>query len=106
MQCPGFSGKLNPLKKEKIMTRNPKFFVLVLLVSLFLVAGCSKVNKENYGKLKMGMEYSEVTALLGSPDSCSESMGTKSCTWGDKSKNIMVNFIADKTVVFSGTGLK
>jgi len=95
------------------MTKNLKFFVLALSVFLFFAAGCSKVNKgcskvnkENYDKLKMGMEYSEVTALLGNPDNCSESMGTKSCTWGDKSKNIMVDFIADKTVLFSNTDIK
>jgi len=54
----------------------------------------------------MGMELSEVTALHGNPDSCTESMGTQSCTWGDKRKNIIVNSISDKTVVFSGTGIK
>jgi len=64
------------------------------------------VTKENYDKLKMGMEYSEVSALPGNPDTCTETMGTKSCIWGKEDKNITVNFLADKTVVFSNKGIK
>jgi hypothetical protein len=89
-----------------MMGKNMKFFMLALLTTLLLTAGCSKVTKENYDKLKMGMEYSEVTSLLGKPDKCTESMGAKSCIWGNESKNIMVNFLADKTMVFSCTGIK
>ena len=84
-----------------------KLSILVLLMTtLLFTAGCSKVTTENYNKLKMGMEYNDVTALLGSPDNCTESMGTKSCIWGDETKNIKINFVGDKTIIFSGTGLK
>jgi hypothetical protein len=88
------------------MGKKTKLFLLALMTSLFLTVGCSKINKENYDKLEMGMEYSEVTALLGNPDSCTESMGAKSCTWGNEAKNIKVNFLADTTMVFSSTGIK
>ncbi len=88
------------------MGKKMKLLMLALLATLLFAAGCSKVTKENYEKLKVGMEYSKVTALLGNPDNCEESMGVKSCTWGDETKNIKVNFLADKTMVFSSTGIK
>ena len=79
--------------------------VLAMLASLFFIAGCSKVTKENYGKLEIGMEYREVTTFLGNPNSCTESLGIKSCSWGNESKNIKVNFLGDQAVVLSSTGL-
>ena len=82
-----------------------KLFMLALLTTLLFTVGCSKVTKQNYDKLKMGMEYGQVTALLGNPDNCTESMGTRSCTWGNNAENIRVHFVADKTVIFSCTGL-
>ena len=88
------------------MGKKMKLFLLALLTTLLFTSSCSKVTTENYDKLEMGMEYIEVTALLGNPDNCTESMGAKSCTWGNDAKNIKVNFLADKTVVFSSTGIK
>jgi len=52
------------------------------------------------------MAYSEVNALLGNPDSCTESIGVKICIWGDETKNIKVNFFGDQIVVISDNGLK
>jgi len=89
----------------QLMDRKIKVFLLALLITLFF-GGCSKITKENYDKLEMGMEYKEVTALLGNPDSCSDSLNVKSCIWGSETKNIKVNFLSDKVVVFSGTGVK
>jgi hypothetical protein len=88
------------------MNKKERLFLLALLALLFFTAGCSKVTKENYDKLEMGMEYSKVTAFLGSPASCQESIGVKSCIWGDETKNIRVNFLGDQIVVISSTGLK
>jgi hypothetical protein len=88
------------------MSKKMKLFLLSLLTTLFFTAGCSKVTKENYDKLEMGMEYSEVTTLLGNPHSCTESIGVKSCTWGNETKNIKVNFLGDQILVISSTGLK
>lgn len=88
------------------MSKNLKLFLPLLLISLLLIVGCSKVTKENYDKLKMGMEYSEVITLLGDPNSCTESMGVKSCTWGNEIKYIKINFLGDQTVVFSIKGIK
>ena len=88
------------------MSKKIKLFLLALLTTLFLTAGCSKVTMENYDKLEMGMEYNEVTALLGNPNSCTESLGVKSCIWGNETRNIKINFLGDQIVVFSSTGLK
>jgi len=88
------------------MDKKLKLFIPALLTALLFFAGCSKITKENYDKLKVGMEYSEVAALLGDPDSCTQALAAKSCIWGDEAKNIKVNFLADKTVIFSSTGIK
>jgi hypothetical protein len=81
-----------------------KSILAVTALSLALV-GCSKVNKENYDKVKVGMDYSEVIEVVGDPDKCKETLGTKSCVWGDDSKNIKVSFVADKVLLPSSNGL-
>ncbi len=81
-----------------------KSIVLACVAAAALV-GCGSVNKENYEKLSVGMDYSEVTGVIGNPDSCSETLGTKRCTWGDDTKHIKVSFIADKATIFSNKGL-
>jgi hypothetical protein len=88
------------------MCKKIKLFLLVLLTILLLTPGCSKITKENYDRLEIGMEYSEVITLLGKPDSCADTMGAKSCIWGNEAKNIKVNFLAEKTVIFSSVGIK
>jgi hypothetical protein len=82
-----------------------KSVLLVLCVVLLICTGCSKMSRENYDKLKMGMSYEEVTALLGKADACDTAIGAKSCTWGSEQKNISVKFVADKVVFFSSKGL-
>jgi hypothetical protein len=79
--------------------------LMLLCVCLFLAA-CSKVNQENYSKLKSGMPKSEVESLLGSPSECAGAIGLTSCTWGDEKAFISVQFAGDKVMMFSGQGLK
>lgn len=88
------------------MCKKMKLFLLILLTILLMTPGCSKITKENYDKLEVGMEYSEVITLLGKPDSCTDTMGAKSCIWGNEAKNIKINFLAEKTVIFSSVGIK
>ena len=76
-----------------------------LLCALLLLSGCTKITKENYGKLKAGMHYDEVVAILGDGTTCDGALGAKSCTWGDDQKNIKVKFVADKAVFMSHKGL-
>jgi len=78
-----------------------------VIFALFFISavGCSRVSKENYDKLKVGMAYEEVINILGSPGSCSETLGTKSCVWGSEKTQIKVSFIASKAIAFSHKGL-
>ncbi len=82
-----------------------KRLAAVALVAL-LAAGCGKLTAENYAKLKAGMSYQEVTAILGSPAGCDDLAGFKSCTWGDEKRNIKVQFVADKVMLFSAQNIR
>ncbi|WP_349921403.1 DUF3862 domain-containing protein [Aeromonas veronii] len=70
-----------------------------------LLTGCSKLNRENYDKLKVGMSYAEASTVLGKADRCDDALGTTSCLWGKDGKNIQVRFIADKATFFSSEGI-
>ena len=79
---------------------------LAMLSFCVLLAACSMVNQENYAKLSAGMTKAEVEKLLGSPTDCSGALGMSSCTWGDKTSFISVQYAGDKVLIFSGQGLK
>jgi hypothetical protein len=88
------------------MQQCKSLLILVCLVAMVLFgAGCSKLTKQNYDKLKVGMEFSEVTGILGSAASCDGAMAFKNCTWGDEQKNITVKFVADKIVFMACKGI-
>jgi len=77
----------------------------ILCATLLLTAGCSKVTKENYDKLKVGQDYNEVVEILGKVDTCSGAMGIQDCRWGDDSKYISVKFAGRKVIIYSAKGL-
>ncbi len=79
---------------------------IVILLLVGVLAGCSKLTQENYDRLQAGMSYLDVVAILGPPDDCVQTLGVKSCTWGDEQKNIKATFMADAAIVFSATGIK
>ncbi len=79
---------------------------VTLAVVALLAAGCSKLTAENYAKVKMGMTYSEVTAILGAPASCDEAAGFKSCRWGDDQRHATVRFAADKVILHSAENIR
>ena len=81
-----------------------RFIFLVTLATL--LSGCSKLTQKNYDRLKMGMEYKEVVSILGKPDNCSDALVAKSCMWGNEKKNITVNFIGDKIILYSSKSIK
>lgn len=72
---------------------------------LMLLAACSKVTLENYDRLKIGMDYDEVVAMIGDPTECSEALGTRACRWGNNRRNIKVTFFGSKATLFSAEGL-
>ncbi len=79
---------------------------LFVIAACVLLAACSKVNQENYAKLKAGMPRAEVEQLLGSPTECAGAVGLTSCTWKDKESLISIQFAGDKVMMFSGQELK
>lgn len=81
-----------------------KTLVTGLLISITLL-GCSKLNRENYDKIKVGMDYKEVISIIGEPDKCDSALVAKNCIWGDESKNITIKFISDKAVLPTMKGL-
>ena len=90
-----------------LFRRTMTCLLIVLVIGSFLMVGCSNnLTKANYEKLKVGMSYQEVTAILGAATECSEALGTKSCTWGNDQKNIKVKFVADKAIFFSNKGIQ
>jgi outer membrane protein assembly factor BamE (lipoprotein component of BamABCDE complex) len=80
--------------------------LLSLLALALLLTACSKVTAENYAKIKAGMAYPEVTAILGNPASCSDMAGFKACRWGDDKSNVTVRFVGDKVVLHSADNIK
>lgn len=79
---------------------------LLVVALAFVLAACGKLTAENYAKLKVGMSYQEVTGILGSPAGCSDVAGLKSCTWGDETRHITVQFAADRAMLFSAKNIR
>jgi len=79
---------------------------VMLLLSVLVFLGCSKVNKENYDNLRVGMNYDAVVGVLGKPNSCDSVGEASSCVWGNVSKNIKVRFIADRAVLINAQGIQ
>jgi len=78
----------------------------ICIFSLLAFAGCSKVNKENYDKIKIGMDYVKVVEISGEPDTCEEAiLKTRSCTWGSSEKQIDIKFAGDTVIWRSSQGL-
>lgn len=78
---------------------------LTLVIVLGLL-GCSKITQENYAKLEMGMDYAKVVEILGEPTKCESILAAKNCTWGkEEEKNITMQLVGDKVVLFQGHGL-
>lgn len=79
--------------------------MLLAVIVLLTVTGCSRVNQENYDKLSFGMEYEAAVDIMGEPDTCESIFSGKSCIWGDSEKNIHAKVVAGKVVYLSSRGL-
>ena len=79
---------------------------MALLVSICLLAACSKITAENYAKIKAGMSYNEVSGILGNPTSCDDAVGFKSCKWGDNTSHVTVRFAGDAVIIHSAEKLR
>ena len=76
------------------------------LIALVLIACGSKISLDNYNKLKTGQSYAEVKQLLGEPARCDETLGIRTCTWGNEQQGISVNFVAGQVMLLSAHNLK
>lgn len=79
---------------------------MLVLAAAPLLMGCSKLNEENYSKLKVGMPYDEVRGILGEPARCDDALGLRSCRWGDDSRWIRVGFVAERVAVTAAGNLR
>lgn len=96
---------LKIIHSNGVKMKNRIIMILAVLLFLVFVAGCSKLTRENYDAVKVGMDYQEVTQLLGEPDKCDGALGGKNCIWGNEEKNITIKFVADKVALPSMKGL-
>jgi hypothetical protein len=77
----------------------------VIVLIICLTVGCStKVTQENYAKLYVGMTYGEVIEIFGPADSCDAVLTAKHCVWKDGNKQIAIQFLGEKVILFSGMG--
>ncbi|WP_338517180.1 DUF3862 domain-containing protein [Alteromonas gracilis] len=81
--------------------------LIAVVCGALALSACSKLTKENYDKLEMGMSQEEVEAVIGSADNCGKTMGTLACTWGDENaKHVKIVFMGDKAITFNYDGLE
>ncbi|THF66525.1 outer membrane protein assembly factor BamE [Pseudothauera nasutitermitis] len=80
--------------------------LLVPVLAVAALAGCTKLTAENYNRLKPGMSYEEVRAILGKPDSCSDLLAARNCTWGNEQRSINVSFVGDQAVLFQSDNIR
>jgi hypothetical protein len=80
--------------------------LLAAVIAGFVATGCSKLTPENYAKLKAGMSYDEVKAILGDPARCEDLVGFKSCRWGDDSRSITVRFAGNQVLLYSAENVR
>jgi len=80
-------------------------YIMIALV-LLIFTGCSKVSKENYDKIQVGMSYTQVSDILGKANTCDALIGMSDCTWGDEKQYIKIKFVADKVMLIHSKGLE
>ncbi len=91
---------------ERVKPMIKRIGLTLCIFSILAFAGCSKVNKENYDKIKIGVEYEKVVGILGEPNTCEETMlKTSSCMWGSSEKQIEIKFVGDTVIWRSSKGL-
>ncbi len=86
------------------MSGKRTFVAIALVACLFVVTSCgSKVNQENYDKIKAGMTIEEVEGILGKATK-SDIVGAGplsggKMTWEDGAKSITVTVANGKSVL-------
>ena len=77
------------------------------LLTLVTLAACQpQVSLDNYNKLQVGQTFEEVQKIVGDPARCDETLGIRSCNWGDDQHGFRVNFALGKVVLLSANNLR
>jgi len=78
---------------------------LLAFAAALALAACSKINADNFNKIRDGMTQPEVQAILGEPTESSSiqvaTLSGTSSTWAGKDALITVRFVGGKVVMKS-----
>ncbi len=84
-----------------------KLRLMIIISTAMLLIACNQLSMENYDRLETGMKYTEVTNIIGKPDSCDEKLGARSCLWGKlDGVHIKGKFINENAIFLSHKNLK
>jgi hypothetical protein len=97
------------------LTHSIRSFALIGLLTVWLgLSGCSKITRDNYDKIQVGMKGSEVKKVLGDStektNSASVNLGIvdfsgETLIWRDGQQSITVVFMNDQVILKSQVGL-
>ena len=74
-------------------------------VTLLLLACSQKVSLEHFNRLRVGQSYDEVKQIIGDPARCDETLGVRTCVWGNQERGIRIAFLGDAVVLLSAHNL-
>lgn len=83
------------------------------IICLGLVAGCSKVSRDNYEKIETGMTMDEVESILGSGEVVTGGgaaigdfeLSGKVMRWGTEEQGVEIVFVNNKVTAKAQEGL-
>lgn len=89
-----------------------RLVTLAVLTGMLMLAGCSRVSKENYDRVQDGMTTQQVIDILGQPSDKSTKGGevlglggsTTTMTWRHGQQTITARFVNDKLISKEYTG--
>ena len=87
--------------RRKLLSRSA-----IALSAVFLLACSGPLSMDNFNKLKVGQPYDEVKKIIGDPASCDETLGIRTCVWGDERKGIRIGFVAGQVMLMSAQNLQ
>lgn len=89
-----------------------KSTLLTFLTSILVVGCTSKINQENFDKIKAGMGYDEVIKILGEPTETGKvglaGLTATTATWESKDGKVVIQFFNNEVKLknFSGKGVE
>ena len=95
---------MKPVNMRLKSTDGARVNVKTALSACLMLAllGCSKLTMENYTKIKVGMQYEQVTQLIGKRV---DVMSIRKCSWSSGKRSIIVSFAGNEVLLFSASNL-